>query len=117
MSAPIGSQNALGNSGGKSLQDRKLAAQVRSLALDRIKDLLEMPTVKMKADDYELYKAVLIKLSGTVLPRLNEVTGEDGEPIKHSITGINIIKPDGTDVPAITEAISSVGVPDGSDND
>ncbi len=41
-----------------------------------------MPTVKMNADDYELYKAVLIKLSGSVLPRLNEVSGEDGEPIK-----------------------------------
>jgi hypothetical protein len=117
MAAPKGNINALGNSGGKSLQDRKLAAQVRSLALEKIKELLEMPPVKMKADDYELYKAVLIKLAGSILPRLNEVTGEDGEPIKHSITGIKIIKPDGVDVPALTETISSVGVSDGSDNE
>ena len=68
--------------GGKSLQDRELAASVRNLALSKIKSLLEMPEVKMKQDDYELYKAVLIKLAGTVLPRLNEHTGEDGEPIQ-----------------------------------
>ncbi len=117
MAAPEGNQNGLGNSGGKSLQDRKLAAQVRSLTLTKIKDLLEMAPVKMSADDYELYKAVLIKLSGTVLPRLNEVSGEDGEPIKYSVTAINIIKPDGADVPPLTETISSVVESDGQDND
>ncbi len=117
MAAPVGNQNGIGNSGGKSLQDRKLAAQVRSLALGKIIDLLEMPTVKMSADDYDLYKAVLIKLAGTVLPKLNEVTGEDGEPIKHSITGINIIKPDGAEFPPITETISSVASSDRQDNE
>lgn len=81
MAAPLGSQNALGNSGGKSLNDRKLAAKVRTLALGEIADLLEMPKVKMKSDDYELYKAILIKLAGSVLPRLNEHTGEDGEKL------------------------------------
>ena len=117
MAAPEGNQNGLGNSGGKSLQDRKLAAQVRSLTLTKIKDLLEMPAVKMNADDYELYKAILIKLSGSVLPRLTEVSGEDGEPIKYAVTAINIIKPDGVDVPPLAETISSVVESDGQDND
>lgn len=81
MPAPKENTNALGNSGGKTLNDRKLAAEVRTLTLNKIKALLEMPEVKMKADDYELYKAVLIKLSGSVLPRLNEHSGEDGQPI------------------------------------
>ncbi len=36
----------------------------------------------MKHDDYDLYKAILVELSGSILPRLNEVTGEDGESIK-----------------------------------
>lgn len=67
--------------GGKTFQDRMIAAEVRKLALGKIKALLEMPEVKMKTDDYELYKAVLIRLAGTVLPRLNEHTGEDGGDI------------------------------------
>lgn len=83
MGAPLGSKNALGNIGGsgKSLQDRKLAAEVRNLSLLKIKAILEMPEVKMKQDDYELYKNILIKLAGTVLPRLNEHTGEEGGAI------------------------------------
>jgi len=81
MSAPKENTNALGNSGGKTLNDRKLASEVRTLSLQKIKALLEMPEVKMKTDDYELYKAVLIKLAGTVLPRLNEHSGPDGEPL------------------------------------
>ena len=81
-----GQVNATGNSGGKSLNDRRLAAEVRTLTLKKIKQILEMPEVKMKADDYEIYKAVLIKLSGTVLPRLTEHTGEDGNDIIVKIT-------------------------------
>jgi hypothetical protein len=73
--AAKGNQNAVGNSGGKSLQDRQLAADVRSLALQEIKDVLE------KKKGTEIYRAVLIKLAGTVLPRLNEHTGQDGEKL------------------------------------
>ena len=73
--------------GGKSLQDRELAAKVRKLTLERIAELLEMPPVKMKQDDYELYKAVLIRLSGTVLPRINEHSGPDGGDIPFPIYG------------------------------
>jgi len=80
-----------------NLNDRKLAAQVRSLALDKIKALLEMPEIKMKADDYELYKQVLIKLAGSVLPRLSELTGEDGKDliiqVAKSIADKNDINP------------------------
>lgn len=61
--------------GGKNFQDRELAAQVRSLALSQIKEILER-------DEWdELKKAVVLKLAGTVLPRLNEHTGEGGAPI------------------------------------
>ena len=95
MSAPKENQNAVGNSGGKSLNDRILASEVRNLTLKKIKALLEMPEVKMKQDDYELYKAVLIKLSGTVLPRLNEHTGEDGGAILINSNTIEIKKYNG----------------------
>ena len=74
--APEGNTNAVGNSGGKSLQDRKLAAKVRCFALKECYGAL-----KNKEEDPVLYKAVLLKLAGTLLPRLNEHTGADGEQL------------------------------------
>ena len=63
--------------GGKSFQDRELAARVRTLTLHECEKAL----LKGKG---KLYEAVLLKLAGTVLPRLNEVTGEDGRPLSIS---------------------------------
>ena len=74
MSNPNGNP---GNSGGKTLNDRQLASRVRSLTLKKIEKVLLQET----PDDVEFYKALLLKLAGSVLPRLNEHTGEDGEPI------------------------------------
>ena len=69
---------------GKSFQDRELAAEVRNLTLKECKKYLEKKKGKM-------YEAVLLKLAGQVLPRLNEHTGEDGaelvikfDPIFHA---------------------------------
>jgi hypothetical protein len=59
---------------GKNYNDRILASEVRTLALDRVKKLLEKGKGK-------LYEAVLIRLSSTLLPRLNELTGENGGPL------------------------------------
>lgn len=75
-----GKKNALGNKGGHgapSVQDRKLSTEVRSLTLKEILKTLKNPT-----KDYDLYKSLLIKLAGTVLPRLAEVSGENGGPIQ-----------------------------------
>ena len=62
--------------GGKSFQDRELAARVRTLALNEIEKAL-----KNKNNNPRLYEAVLIRLAGTVLPRLNEHSGPDGTPL------------------------------------
>lgn len=62
--------------GGVSLNDRRLAARVRSLALRKVEEILEM--TEMNFEEREFQKAVLLKLVGTILPRLNEHTGEDG---------------------------------------
>ena len=62
--------------GGKSMQDRELAARVRTLTLNEIEKVLKFKRNK------RLYEAVLVKLAGSVLPRLNEHTGEDGGPIQ-----------------------------------
>lgn len=85
MAAPEGNSNAVGR-GAKGLNDRVLAGKVRNLALSEIYKILSIPKVEMRPEEYDLYKALLIKLSGTVLPRLNEVTGEDGEKLTITIS-------------------------------
>jgi hypothetical protein len=75
MAASKGNKNAAGNSGGKSLQDRELAADVRRLALAEILAILA------QSDMDDLRKQLILKLAGTVLPRLNEHTGKDGEDL------------------------------------
>ena len=78
MAAPKGNKNSVGNKGGNSLQDRQLAADVRTFALKEIYSVLRTGQTKGNKD---LYRAVLIRLAGNVLPRLNEHTGEDGEQL------------------------------------
>lgn len=95
MAAPKDNKNAEGNKGGNgapSVIDRELSKKVRNLALEEIYKVLSLPVVKMKNDDYELYKAILIKLAGTVLPRLNEHTGEGGGAIVISGNSIKVEK-------------------------
>ena len=58
--------------------DRELGARVRRLTLRKIEAVLN-------GDDEEFKKAVILKLSSSILPRLNEVTGEGGEPMKITI--------------------------------
>ena len=60
--------------GGKTYEDRQLASRVRSLTLLEC----ERQLLKKKG---KLYEAVLLRLAGSVLPRLNEVSGPDGTPI------------------------------------
>lgn len=71
--------------GGKSFQDRELAASVRTLALTEIERVLKRRKGK-------LYEAVLIKLAGSVLPRLNEHTGENGGPIEVKTVAVSFKK-------------------------
>lgn len=62
------------NRGGKSFNDRKLAAEVRTLTLEEIKKVLV-------GEDIDYKKQIVLTLARTVLPRLNEVTGEDGKDL------------------------------------
>lgn len=59
---------------GLTFNDRQLAARVRTLTLQECEKAL----LKKKG---RLYEAVLLKLAGCVLPRLNEVSGADGTPL------------------------------------
>lgn len=73
--------------GGKSFQDRVLAAEVRSLTLNKIKSLFTRPRVDMNAHDAELHDRILEKLAGSILPRINIMEGEDGGPMIIQIAG------------------------------
>lgn len=55
--------------------DMELQREVRRLTLKKIRAIL----IADKDDD--LSRAVLLKLAGTVLPRINEHMGENGEAI------------------------------------
>jgi hypothetical protein len=74
-----GPGNGTGKSG-KSFNDRVLAAKVRTLTLEEIKKVLERETMD------EFKKALILKLASNILPRLTELTGEDGEPIQGKVT-------------------------------
>lgn len=65
--------------GGKNFQDRELAAKVRTLALNELQEILEDKECKSYSKDYR--NQIVLKLAGTVLPRLTEVTGKDGEEL------------------------------------
>lgn len=69
--------------GGKSYNDRLLAARVRTLALKKVEKVLLDD--ENQVYDKEFQKALLLRLAGTILPRLNEHSGEDGEPIKFNM--------------------------------
>lgn len=75
--------------GGKSFQDRELAAKVRTLGLQQLHDVLDCTHVLY---DIELHKAVLLKLSSSILPRLNEHTGAEGGAIEIAGVTINVRK-------------------------
>jgi hypothetical protein len=54
--------------------DKKLSRDVRRKTLEAIGKVLD-------GKDSQYRRALILKLAGTVLPRLNEHTGEGGEPI------------------------------------
>lgn len=71
--------------GGKSFQDRELAARVRTLGLTEIETVLKSKGL----GDFK--KALLLRLAGSLLPRLNVHAGDgDGEPVRVTITGMTI---------------------------
>lgn len=70
---------------GVSFNDRELAGQVRTLALSEVKKVLQ-------EGEGKLYEAVLIRLAGTILPRLNEITGENGSPVVIELSGVTAKK-------------------------
>lgn len=66
--------------GGKSFQDRQLAAKVRTQGLNDVYAILvEDPAVEKWSD---LKKQLVLKMAPGLLPKLNEHSGTDGTPMR-----------------------------------
>lgn len=65
----------MAKAGPKQTVSRTLTGHVRTLVLKEIESVL-------KGKDEEYKRQLILRLSGSILPRLNEVSGEDGGPIK-----------------------------------
>lgn len=66
--------------GAPSLNNRKLADTVRTKLLKECNRILD-------GKDEEAKKELLLKMCTTLLPRLNELTGKDGEALPTPIYG------------------------------
>ena len=64
---------------GKSFNDRELAATVRTLALNRVYEVL------LRGPKDKLYRPVLERLVPNLLPRLNVLSGDADKPLQISI--------------------------------
>ena len=81
--------------------DRKLGAEVRRMTLNKIKDILG--DEEHKKYDEKFQREVLLKLATNALPRLNEHTGESGDPINVNI--VNYAGNNNTAVPVYSPDI------------
>lgn len=67
--------------------DRLLADEMRRRTLKHASVLFDKKEKGILNDEEnDLYKQAFLKLIGTALPRINDIAGEDGEPIKIEIT-------------------------------
>ena len=58
--------------------DRKKAANVRRLLLDEIERLFVTDPLKLSETETNTKRELLLRMAANTLPRLHEVTGEDG---------------------------------------
>lgn len=70
-------------------KERMLANQVRDLSLNLISKYLKDET----PENDKFRKDLILKLATNVLPRINQIEGEDGAPIQVAITGFNYVVP------------------------
>ncbi len=74
--------------GGKTFNDRIKSAKVREKVLDAVLKVYEGKEDKLTQRQWEL----TLRMATTILPRLNEHTGEDGGPIQLKEVTIKIQK-------------------------
>lgn len=67
------------------LNDRKQAARVRKLLMDEIERYFSTDPLKLSETEQTTKRELLLRMAANTLPRLNEHTGEDGDPIKYTL--------------------------------
>lgn len=82
MAGKVGNKNAAGKHNTDPLNDRVKLSKLRELATDRVMQVLSQPVVQMSVGDYQFYKEILLKLAGTILPRLTDIASPDGGPVQ-----------------------------------
>ena len=68
---------------GQTGYNKVLGHTVRNLTLKIIEDALDKESPNYKNYNDEFRNALILRLAGTLLPRLNEHSGEDGGPITY----------------------------------
>lgn len=71
--------------GGKCFYDREKAGEVRTKLLEDVLLILDNDPITEEWTD--LKKNLILKMSNNLLPRLQEVSGEGGEPLKVTFDG------------------------------
>ena len=61
--------------------DRKQAANVRRMLLTEIERLFSTDPLKLSETEHNTKRELLLRMAANTLPRLHEVTGEDGGEI------------------------------------
>ena len=74
--------------GGKTYNDRIQSARVRKLVLDAIEKVYGGKEDKLTPKQWE----ITLRMATTVLPRLNEHTGDSGGPIQISKVVVKVQK-------------------------
>lgn len=84
--------------------------RVRKHILDRFLLLADKVDQEkpLNLNEEVIYKDLLNIFAKNVMPRIQEITGEDGGDIKVQLTGINYIVPDGSNSQTNAKATSSV---------
>lgn len=65
--------------------DRAKGAKARNLILDEVIRIFEIPIETITDEEKTLKKDLFLRMAPNTLPRLTEVTGEDGEAVQISV--------------------------------
>lgn len=85
MSAPIENKNAEGHKA-TSLFNRRKASSLRNKVVDIAFEILNRPRVEMSNQDFELWKETYLKVLPCAIPKLREITGDEGNPIEFALS-------------------------------
>lgn len=85
--------------------DRKKSAHARNLILDQVIRLFEADPLTLGTEETGLKRELLLRMAPNTLPRLTEVTGEDGGALQVTIVKYALKDGDNAAAPVQSETI------------